>query len=143
MTKASSAMSMANHDSRVSHRSVVETGVNISSSARSINEKDSFVNSATKFNQSNSKMNSHSKGPVVKNYMKNGYINEVEALRGVFFAFFHARKQEGKVGRKRNDLLKMDFDEVTLNPFYNDELRNFDENFLSGDESPNKKTATA
>ena len=46
----SSAMSIADYDAKVSHKSVIETGINLSSSARSINEKDSFFNSASKLN---------------------------------------------------------------------------------------------
>jgi hypothetical protein len=72
--------------------------------------------------------------------MKGGYINEVEALRGVFFTFFHAQKQEGKVGRKRFDLLKMEFEEISPNPFFNDELRLFDDNLDAFEDPSNNRS---
>ena len=83
-----------------------QTG-DMSSTSRSVNEKDSFVNSATKMFRGSEKTSGRNRVPKAKSFMKGGYINEVEALRGVFFTFFHAQKQEGKVGRKRSDLLKM------------------------------------
>jgi len=112
----------------------------MSSTARSVNEIDSFVNSATKMTKGSVKTSSRGRVPQAKSFMKGGYINEVEALRAVFFTFFHAQKQEGKVGRKRSDLLKMEFDEISANPFFNDELRLFDEDLFVEDESPKKRS---
>jgi hypothetical protein len=80
----SSAMSIADYDAKVSHKSVIETGINLSSSARSINEKDSFFNSASKLNQSNSKIKSRSQVPVAKSFMKEDILTKLKLLEEYF-----------------------------------------------------------
>ena len=48
-------------------------------------------------------------------------INEVQALRGVFYNFFEMKDVQGQDNANDKVLISMQVAQANLNPFYNDE----------------------
>ena len=53
-------------------------------------------------------------------------INEVQALKGVFYNFFEMKNQDGEDGTNDKVLISMQVAEASLNPFYNFEDEQFE-----------------
>ena len=56
-----------------------------------------------------------------------GALDEVEALRGVFFKFFHNQTKGIKESKKKTDCVKQEPQNFSANPFFSHEIRTFDD----------------
>ena len=57
----------------------------------------------------------------------NGAIDEVEALRGVFFKFFLNQTKGMKVSKKKTDCVKQEPQNFSINPFFSQDIKTFDD----------------
>lgn len=56
-----------------------------------------------------------------------GALDEVEALRGVFFKFFHNQTKGIKESKKKTDYVKQEPQNFSSNPFFSHEIKTFDD----------------
>ena len=56
-----------------------------------------------------------------------GGINEVEALRSVFFKFFNIQTKGINLKKKKTDIVSQEVNKFPINPFFDDTLQTFSE----------------